>query len=56
MKTETGEGLMEAILTRENMTRALKAVERNKGAAGVDKMTIAGLRSWLKENWPEVKR
>ena len=47
--------LIEAVVERENMTRALKRVERNKGAAGVDKMPVSELRSYLKEHWPKVK-
>jgi RNA-directed DNA polymerase len=39
------EQLMEAVVERENMWLALKQVERNKGAAGVDKMTVAQLRA-----------
>jgi hypothetical protein len=32
--------LMDAVVERENMTAALRRVERNKGAAGVDEMTV----------------
>ena len=32
--------LMEKILSRENMLSALKAVKQNKGAAGIDKVTV----------------
>jgi RNA-directed DNA polymerase len=34
---------------------ALKQVERNKGAAGVDKMTVAQLRAYLREHWLRIK-
>jgi len=37
------EQLMEAVVSAENLERALRAVVRNKGAAGVDKMTTAEL-------------
>jgi len=47
--------LMEAVVERKNMTEALKRVEANKGAAGVDEMTVAELRSYLKEHWPKIK-
>ena len=46
---------MEAVVERENMLRALRRVERNKGAAGVDGMTVAELRLHLKEHWAQVK-
>ena len=35
--------LMEKILSRENMLSALKAVKRNKGAAGIDEVTAGFL-------------
>jgi hypothetical protein len=37
------EQFMEAVVERENMWQALKQVERNRGAAGVDKMTVEQL-------------
>src|SRR5512145_2506420 len=49
------EQLLEAVVERENMWRALKQVERNKGAAGVDEMTVAQLRAYLREHWPRIK-
>ena len=36
---------MEAVVERENMWQALKQVERNKGAAGVDNMTVGATAS-----------
>jgi RNA-directed DNA polymerase len=50
-----GQGLLEAVVERENMLRALAAVERNKGAAGVDRMATTQLRSHLRAHWPEIK-
>ena len=49
------EQLMEAVVERENMWSALKQVERNKGAAGVDKMTVEQLRAYLREHWQRIK-
>ncbi len=49
------EQLLEAVVDRENMWLALKQVERNSGAAGVDKMTVAQLRTHLREHWPRIK-
>jgi len=47
--------LMEAVVARENMVKALYRVERNKGAAGVDSMTVGELRPYLKVQWPRIK-
>ncbi len=47
--------LMEAVVGRENMWSALKRVESNKGAPGVDGMRASELRAWLKEHWPRVR-
>jgi len=48
------ERLMENILERGNLLRALKRVEQNKGAAGVDGMTVEELRPYLRKHWPEI--
>jgi group II intron reverse transcriptase/maturase len=45
----------EAIFERRNMLTALKRVERNKGAAGIDGMGVKELRSYLKTHWLEVR-
>lgn len=47
--------LWERFLDRENLARALRRVERNACAAGIDGMRTDELRSWLKEQWPEVR-
>ena len=49
------EQLMEAVVERENMRLALRQVERNSGAAGVDKMTVEQLRPYLREHWQRIK-
>src|SRR5258705_6262679 len=49
------EQLLEAVVERENMWLALKQVERNKGAAGVDKMPVAQLRAYLREHRLRIK-
>jgi group II intron reverse transcriptase/maturase len=46
---------MEAVVSRENMLRALRAVERNHGAAGVDGMTTGQLRGCLRQQWEQMK-
>jgi RNA-directed DNA polymerase len=47
--------LMEQILTRENLQTALKRVEANKGAAGVDGVTTRQLREYIQKHWPRIK-
>jgi RNA-directed DNA polymerase len=48
--------LMEAICAPENIAAAVKAVVRNKGAAGVDGMTVDDLPDVLAARWPEIER
>lgn len=48
--------LMSAILARSNMLLAYDRVRRNKGAPGVDGMTVAALKPYLKAHWPEIKQ
>jgi RNA-directed DNA polymerase len=48
-------GLMEEVCERENLRQALKRVKANKGAAGVDGMTVAKLPDYLKTHWPTLK-
>lgn len=50
------DGLWEQVLSRDNLVRALRRVERNKGAAGVDGLTTEQLRGWLDEHWVEVRQ
>ena len=45
------ERLMEAVVADENCKLALQAVKRNKGAAGIDRMTTEQLEAHLKTNW-----
>lgn len=47
--------LMSVVLERGNMKRAYDRVLRNKGAPGVDGMTVEGLKPFLKFHWPEIK-
>lgn len=47
---------MEEVLTRENMSKALKRVKENKGAAGVDGMAVEELESYLKAEWPRIRK
>ena len=47
--------LWEQFLSRENLARALRRVERNAGAPGIDAMCRDELRPWLKEHWPQIR-
>jgi len=46
------ERLMEEICDPENMRKALKRVEGNKGAPGIDGITVEELPKYLRKNWP----
>lgn len=48
--------MMEIIITRQNMLRAYRRVLANKGAPGVDGMTVGQLKSFLKRCWPKIKQ
>jgi RNA-directed DNA polymerase len=47
--------LLEEVLRRENLVKAYHRVRTNKGAAGVDGMTVDDLKPCLKEHWPRIK-
>lgn len=46
--------LLEAILNTDNLNRAYKRVKANKGAAGIDSMTVKEVLSYLKEHGKEL--
>src|SRR6266496_1326154 len=50
------EHLMEAICDPDNIEAALDAVVRNKGAAGIDGITVKQLPGILRTRWPEIER
>jgi RNA-directed DNA polymerase len=47
---------MERVVERANVWLAYQRVVRNKGAAGVDGVTVAELKGWLAVHWPSVKK
>ena len=47
--------LMESICERNNMLEALKRVESNKGAPGVDGMKTSQLRGYLRRHWGRIR-
>ena len=46
---------MEAVVERENLKKALAQVKRNKGAAGIDRMSVDALPAYLKQHWPTIR-
>src|SRR6202790_3850360 len=46
---------MEAIVERDNLKKALAHVKGNKGAAGIDGMSLDALAPHLKEHWPAIR-
>lgn len=51
----SGEGVWERVFERNNLFQALKRVEGNGGAPGIDGMRVQEMRPWLKEHWLEVR-
>jgi hypothetical protein len=49
------EALWDVFLSRDNLARALRRVERNGGAPGPDGMTVDQLRPHLRAVWPEIR-
>jgi RNA-directed DNA polymerase len=46
---------MEAVVERENLKQALAQVKRNKGAAGIDRMSVDALPAYLQQHWPTIR-
>ena len=47
--------LLEEILSRDNMKLAYKKVKANKGASGIDGITIEEIDDYLKKNWVNIR-
>ena len=57
-RESTGDGaplLMEEVLRRENLKAAYKRVVANKGAAGVDGISVHELKAYLVEHWARIR-
>ncbi|HEY7329475.1 MAG TPA: group II intron reverse transcriptase/maturase [Gemmataceae bacterium] len=52
MRTDS---LMEEVCQRDNLWQALARVQANKGAPGVDGMTVRKLPKYLKRHWPKIR-
>ena len=48
--------LMEQVVGVENLREALRRVESNQGAPGVDGMPVTALRSYLREHWKRLRQ
>jgi RNA-directed DNA polymerase len=46
---------MEELVSRENLMAAYRRVVANKGAAGVDGMTVDALKTHLQAQWPRIR-
>jgi RNA-directed DNA polymerase len=49
------ERVMEEIVSRENLQRALQRVKANQGSPGIDGMTVGELPQYLKHRWPAIR-
>jgi RNA-directed DNA polymerase len=49
------EQLMEQAVERENRVEALRAVVRNGGSAGIDRMTVKQLKEHVAEHWESIR-
>jgi hypothetical protein len=47
--------LLAQVLDRANLQRALKQVRQNKGAPGIDGMTVDELPEYLRHHWSEIR-
>ncbi len=55
MKPAFSDDLLERVLLRDNISAAWKRIRANKGAAGVDGMTIDEFPVWARSgHWPQV--
>lgn len=48
--------LMEKVVARDNLKKALAQVKRNKGAPGIDGMSVDALSLYLKDHWPTIRQ
>lgn len=48
-------GLMEAVVERGKLWLAYQRVVENKGAAGVDALTVPEFKAYLQQHWPTIK-
>lgn len=49
------ERVMEEMVSRENLKRALQRVKANQGSPGIDGRTVGELPRYLKHQWPSIR-
>ena len=55
-QTKAGEvRLLEAVVERSNVWSAYHKVVRNRGAPGVDGLSVTQFKDWLRMHWPRVR-
>ena len=54
-KPEPRNGLLERILSRGNMQKAWKRVKANKGAPGIDEMTVEEFPEFARKGWETIR-
>jgi len=50
------EDLMERVVERENLQRAWRRVKANRGAPGVDGMTVDAFPAFVRDEWPAIRQ
>jgi RNA-directed DNA polymerase len=58
LRTESpvsGERVMEEIVSRENLKRALQRVKANQGSPGIEGRTVGELPQYLTHQWPAIR-
>ena len=55
MYVQSSNNLMEKVIERANLKKALKRVRSNKGAPGTDGMQTKELYAYLRKNWTQLK-
>ena len=48
------ENVMDLILTRDNIVKAYQRVKANKGAPGVDGMSVEAFKDHAHQHWPAI--
>jgi RNA-directed DNA polymerase len=48
--------LMEAVVERSNLFMAYERVVKNKGAPGVDGLTVSEFKPWLQRHWTRLRQ
>jgi len=56
MQPALHDDLMERVLARENVLRAWKRVEANKGAPGIDGMRVEDFAEFARLTWPAIRQ